>query len=246
VLEPPKRAPTIQDLLRHTSGFTYDLFGSSLVKQGYQAANIRDRNQTLADFVSKLAKLPLAYQPGTTWEYSISTDVLGRVIEVVSGVPFDQFVSERILKPLGMTSTGFFVPDAQAGRIAEPQIDPATGMRPAMPDITMKPKFMSGAGGMVSTAADYARFSQMLLNGGQLDGVRLLSSRTVAFMTANHLPPGTLIGAGGQFGGITPDPEHGQGFGLGFAVRVEQGINPYIRRPYSVFIPLGVGKPRCV
>jgi CubicO group peptidase (beta-lactamase class C family) len=107
-------------LLRHTSGFTYDVFGDSLVKRAYQAANVRNTNQTLAEFTSRLAKLPLAYQPGTTWEYSVSTDVLGRVIEVVSGVPFDQFVSDRILKPLKMTSTGFFVPEPERGRLAEP------------------------------------------------------------------------------------------------------------------------------
>jgi CubicO group peptidase (beta-lactamase class C family) len=111
VLEPPRREPTIQDLLRHTSGFTYDLFGDSLVKRAYQAADVRSADQTLAEFTSRLAKLPLAYQPGTTWEYSVSTDVLGRIIEVVSGVPFDQFVSDRILKPLKMTSSGFFVPE---------------------------------------------------------------------------------------------------------------------------------------
>jgi CubicO group peptidase (beta-lactamase class C family) len=111
-LEAVKREPTIQDLLRHTSGFTYDVFGDSLVKRAYQAANIRNTDQTLAEFTSNLAKLPLAYQPGSTWEYSLSTDVLGRVIEVVSGVPFDQFVSDRILEPLKMDSTGFFVPES--------------------------------------------------------------------------------------------------------------------------------------
>jgi CubicO group peptidase (beta-lactamase class C family) len=225
--EPPRRAPTIQDLLRHTSGFTYEVFGDTLVKQAYKAANIRDPNQTLAEFVSNLSRLPLAYQPGTTWEYSVSTDVLGRVIEVVSGVPFDQFVSDRILKPLGMNSTGFFVPEAQMGRLAEPQVDPTTGTRPVLLDVTHQPKRPSGGGGLVSTAADYVRFGQMLLNGGELDGVRILSPHTVALMTTDHLPPGTPIGLGGQFGSLMPDLEHGQGFGLGFAVRVTQGHNPY-------------------
>ena len=228
LLEPPRRGPTIQDLLRHTSGFTYDLFGDSLVKKAYQAANVRDSNQTLAEFTSRLAQLPLAYQPGTTWEYSVSTDVLGRVIEVVSGVPFDQFVSDRVLKPLKMTSTGFFVPESDVGRLAEPQLDPTTGTRPARgSDVTRKPSFPSGAGGMVSTAADYVRFCQMLLNGGELDGARLLSPHTIALMTADHLPPGTPIGLGGQFGSLKPDLEDGQGFGLGFAVRVAPGHNPY-------------------
>jgi len=226
-LEPPQRAPTIQDLLRHTSGFTYDVFGDTLVKQAYKAANLRDPNQTLAEFVSALSRLPLAYQPGTTWEYSYSTDVLGRVIEVVSGVPFDQFVADRILQPLGMNSTGFFVPEAQIARLAEPQVDPATGKRPVFLDVSRKPKRPSGGGGMVSTAADYLRFSQMLLNGGELDGVRILSPRTAALMTSDHLPPGTPIGSGGQFGALMPDLEQGQGFGLGFAVRVAPGHNPY-------------------
>jgi len=226
-LEPPRRDPTIQDLLRHTSGFTYDVFGDSLVKRVYQAANLRNNNQTLAEFVSGLAKLPLAYHPGTTWEYSVSTDVLGRVIEVVSGVSFDEFVSDRILKPLKMTSTGFFVPEPELGRLAEPQVDPRTGIRPAMLAVTKKPTLLSGGGGMVSTAADYSRFSQMLLNRGELDGVRLLAPQTVALMTSDHLPLGTPIGVGGQFGSLKPDLEDGQGFGLGFAVRVAPGHNPY-------------------
>jgi CubicO group peptidase (beta-lactamase class C family) len=229
-LEHPRRDPTIQDLLRHTSGFTYDVFGDSLVKRAYQAANVRNSNQTLAGFTSRLAELPLAYHPGTTWEYSVSTDVLGRVIEVVSGVPFDQFVSDRVLKPLQMTSTGFFVPESDTARLAEPQLDPTTGTRPVLLgglDMTRKPSFPSGGRGMISTAADYARFSQMLLNGGELDGARLLSPHSVALMTTDHLPPGTPIGLGGQFGSLKPDLEDGQGFGLGFAVRVAPGHNPY-------------------
>jgi len=227
VLEPTRREPTVQDLLRHTSGFTYCQFGDTLVKRAYQAANICRRDETLAELTSRLSKMPLAYQPGTTWEYSISTDVLGRVIEVVSGVPFDQFVSDRILRPLKMASSGFYVAEPEAGRIAEPQVDLSTGKRPVMQDVTKNPIFLSGAGGMVSTAADYVRFSQMLLNGGELDGIRLLSPRTVAFMTADHLPPGTQIGLGGQFGALKPDLENGQGFGLGFAIRVAPGHNPW-------------------
>jgi CubicO group peptidase (beta-lactamase class C family) len=119
------------------------------------------------------------------------------------------------------------VAEPEAARIAEPQVDPSTGKRPVMLDVTKNPSFPAGGSGMVSTAADYVRFSQMLLNGGELDGTRLLSSRTVAFMTADHLPPGTPIGLGGQFGSLKPDLEDGQGFGLGFAVRVAPGHNPY-------------------
>jgi CubicO group peptidase (beta-lactamase class C family) len=129
-LEPVQREMTIQDLLRHTSGITYGTFGKSLVKQRYNEANLFDRNQTLAEFVSKLAKLPLAHQPGTIWDYGMSTDVLGRVIEVVSGETLDQFIGERITKPLGLSDTGFYVEPDKSDRIAEPQIDPATGKRP--------------------------------------------------------------------------------------------------------------------
>jgi CubicO group peptidase (beta-lactamase class C family) len=121
--EPPRQEMTIQDLLRHTSGLTYGIFGKSLVKQAYNEANLFDRNQTLAEFVSKIAKLPLAYHPGTTWEYSHSTDVLGRIVEVVSGVTLDQFVADRIAKPLGLSDTGFYVPNEKVDRIAETQID---------------------------------------------------------------------------------------------------------------------------
>jgi CubicO group peptidase (beta-lactamase class C family) len=232
VLEPALKTPTIQDLLRHTDGFALDSFSASLVAKAYQAANIRDQNQTLAEFASKLAGLPLAYQPGTTWEYSnVSTDVLGRIVEIVSGVSFDQFLSDRIFKPLGMTSTGFYVPASQLGRVAEPQVDSTTGKRPVMRDVSKRPNFMSGSGGLISTATDYFRFSQMLLNGGELDGVRLLSRRTVALMTADHLRPGTPIGAGSQFGSLVPNLDNGQGFGLGFAVRVAQGHNPYPGSP---------------
>jgi CubicO group peptidase (beta-lactamase class C family) len=122
--EPPRQEMTIQDLLRHTSGLTYGIFGKSLVQQAYNEANLFDRNQTLAEFVSKIAKLPLAYHPGTTWEYSHSTDVLGRIVEVVSGVTLDQFVADRIAKPLGLSDTGFYVPAEKLDRLAETQIDP--------------------------------------------------------------------------------------------------------------------------
>ena len=154
------------------------------MKRAYQAANILSRNQTLADFTSRLAKLPLAYQPGTTWEYSVSTDVLGRVIEVVSGISFDRFVSDRVLKPLKMNSTGFFVSESQSAHVLlNRKSISITGMRPIMLDATRKPNWVSGGGGMVSTAGDaYVRFSQMLLNGGELDGARILSpSSPVAF-----------------------------------------------------------------
>jgi CubicO group peptidase (beta-lactamase class C family) len=212
---------TIQDLFRHTSGLTYGQFGDSLVKRAYREANVMDPQQTLAEMVTKLSKLPLAYHPGTTFEYSMSVDVLGRVIEVVSGMPLDQFIAERVTKPLHMVDSGFVVSESQGTRVAQPQTDLATGKRPPMRDVTKPQRFISGGGGMVSTAADYVRFGQMLLNGGQLDGRRFLSPKTIAFMTANHLPPGVGISPGtvAAMGAIAPSPQQGQGFGLGFATR---------------------------
>ena len=227
-LEPARREITIQDLLRHTSGLTYGIFGKSLVKQTYIDAKVGDPGDKLSEFVTKIAQLPLAYHPGSTWDYSISTDVLGRVVEVISGMDFDQFITTRITKPLGMPDTAFHVPAENLGRVAEPQVDVSTGTRPTMRDVAKRPNFLSGGGGMVSTAADYARFCQMLLNGGELDGVRILARKTVAYMTSDHLSPDIAFDpvAVNVFGAIAPMPERGQGFGLGFAVRKDPGRNP--------------------
>lgn len=228
-LEPAQRQMTIQDLLRHTSGLTYSFLGKSLVKEAYSEAKVFDPNQTLAEFVTKLSKLPLAHQPGTTWDYSMSTDVLGRIVEVVSGIPFDQFIADRIVKPLGLSDTGFFVAEEKAGRVARPQVDPATGKPPPIADVTKRPNWMSGGGGMVSTASDYVRFSQMLLNGGELDGARLLSPHTVALMTSDQTPPDIAYSREAlqifEPLGIAPTPRDGQGFGLGFMVRTRTGQN---------------------
>ena len=226
-LEEPRRAMTVQDLLRHTSGLVYGPFGNTLVHQAYNKANLFDGGQTLAEFVTKLSKLPLAHQPGTVWEYGMSTDVLGRIVEVVSGMAFDRFVEERITGPLGMRDTAFYLNAAQAARLAEPQVDPATGKRPgasSAENLTKeKQKWFSGGGGLLSTAGDYARFCQMLLNRGELNGVRLLAPKTLAVMTADQLPPGIpRLG----YEEMAPTPEMGQSFGLGFAVRTEAGHNP--------------------
>ena len=227
-LHPAAREMTIQDLLRHTSGLTYGFFGDSLVKTAYNAAAIFDPSQTNAAMATKLAHLPLAYHPGTTWEYSMSTDLLGRVVEVISGVDFDRFIAAHISDPLRLQVTDFSVAEAQADRIAEPQEDQSTGKRPPMADPLVRPKWFSGGGGLVSSAADYVLFCQMLLNGGELDGVRLLSPKTIALMTSDHLPPGVAYGPATHslFGASAPTAEMGQGFGLGFAVRKEPGRNP--------------------
>jgi CubicO group peptidase (beta-lactamase class C family) len=226
-LEDPQRQMTVQDLLRHTSGLVYGPFGNTLVHQAYNKADLFDGNQTLAEFVTKLSKLPLAHQPGKVWEYGMSTDVLGRIVEVASGMPLDQFFEQRITNPLGMEDTGFYLNAAQAPRLAEPQVDPSTGKRPGASSVEnltkAKQKWFSGGGGMLSTATDYARFCQMFLNGGELNGVRLLSPKTIALMTADNLPPDILRSG---YEDMAPTVEMGQSFGLGFAVRIDAGRNP--------------------
>ncbi len=222
----PARAMTVHDLMRHTSGLTYEDFGDSPVQMIWRDANLRDENQTNAELVAKLARLPLMFEPGTTWEYSRSTDVLGHIVEVVSGKSLGAFFAERITGPLGMADTGFAATGERAQRVAEAQIDPATGKRPPMRNVTAPGRFESGGGGAVSTASDYLRFCQMLLNGGELDGVRLLAPKTIAHMTSDHLPPGVAYGGIARFGALAPTPEFGLGFGLGFAVRKEQGRCP--------------------
>lgn len=217
------RAMTVQDLLRHTSGLTYAHLTGPLLKQAYEDGKIGDDKLTSAELVSALAKVPLAYQPGTTFQYGLSTDVLGRVVEVAGGMPLDQFIDARVCRPLGMTDSNFGPADAE--QVAEPQIDAATGKRPPLRNPTRKPAFISGGSGMLSTARDYARFCQMLLNGGALGETRLLAPSTVALMASEHLPPSVKYGPQmrAMFGALAPVPEHGIGFGLGFAVRKEQG-----------------------
>ncbi|MFP6757995.1 MAG: serine hydrolase [Alphaproteobacteria bacterium] len=206
-----KRDITVQDLLRHTSGLTYGVFGKSWVKSKYLAAGIHHKDRSTAAMTKVLGTLPLMHQPGEVWEYSRSTDVLGRLIEVITGQSLGDYLEDRIYQPLGMTDTGFFVPPSELGRVVEPQIDPSTGKKPNYLDPATDPIYESGGGGLFSTTHDYSRFTRMMLNGGELDGVRLLGRKTVALMTANHLAPGIK----------TWHP--GYGFGLGFSVRIEQG-----------------------
>jgi CubicO group peptidase (beta-lactamase class C family) len=212
---PAEREITILDLLRHTSGLTYGVSGQSAVKTQYKKAGIHSRDQTLAELIEKLGTLPLLYQPGTRWEYSRSTDVLSRLIEVVSGLSLDRFLNERIFRPLGMTDTGFYVPAEKLDRVAERQ--PRDGKPRPLHDVTAPPKLLSGGGGLVSTAGDYVRFAQMLLNGGELEGTRILGRNTVECMTADHLGSMAKVRRG-----YRPGP--GYGFGLGVAVRLHQGV----------------------
>lgn len=217
VLEPARSQPTIQQLLNHTGGLSYDILPKrpdSPVRQMYADAHIGDPNESLSELVAKLGTLPLANQPGSIWEYSRSADVLARLVEVVSGVPIDRFLRERIFEPLGMTDTGFWVPEDRQGRIAEPlQTDDLSRVI----DVTRAPKFLSGNYGLVSTAEDYGRFVQMLLNGGSLNDKRILARKTVEYMTSDQIGPirGPLY---------LPGP--GYGFGLGFAVRLTVGQAP--------------------
>jgi CubicO group peptidase (beta-lactamase class C family) len=219
----PRRPIFIQDLMRHTSGITYGFFGEGVVKSMYVDAHVFAGDFDNAEFAERIAKLPLAYQPGTTWDYSHSTDILGRVVEIVSGKSLYEFEKERILDPLGMKDTGFYVSDkAKQALVAEPFAgDRKIGNDAEMNDPRVPQKWESGGGGMVSTITDYARFTQMLLNGGALDGKRYLSPKTVAFMGANHIGPAANIVPGPYY---LPGP--GFGFGLGFAVRTEVGTSP--------------------
>ena len=220
-LVPSQRDMTIQDLLRHTSGLTYGFTGTSLVKKMYVDAKVSSDYPSNAELVERLGKLPLAYQPGTTWEYSYATDVLGRVVEVVTDRSLFAFEKTRILDPLGMKDTSFYVTDkSKQDRIVEPfPNDRNIGVNADFNDPRVAQKWESGGGGMVGTTMDYARFAQMLLNGGTLNGRRILGPKTVAFMTSDHV--GTSIAPGPAY---IPGP--GFGFGLGFAVRKDAGVSP--------------------
>ena len=213
-----ERPITVQDLLRHTSGFVYGQFtANEQVKAAYSTLGVDWQDVTPAEQIDRLAQAPLAHQPGTVWEYGLSTDVLGRVVEKVAGMPLGAFLAERVFVPLKMNDTAFVVPKEKVTRLAQPfPVDKATGKPITLLDVTAPQKNDAGGAGSAGTAGDYARFLQMLLNGGQLDGARLLGRATVAYMTADHLdtikPP---------IPGLLPP---GYGFGLGFAVRKGNGV----------------------
>ncbi|THD45671.1 MAG: class A beta-lactamase-related serine hydrolase [Bradyrhizobium sp.] len=220
-LVPVSRPITIQDLLRHTSGITYDHTGNGLVQQLYQQSRLRSRKISNAEHAALVASLPLVCQPGAEWNYSRSTDILGRLIEVVTGKTLGAFLTERILAPLQMAETAFHTGAENTDRLAEPfATDPWTSEKVQLFDMLEKPVMQSGGGGLVSTTMDYARFCQMLLNGGTLDAVRIIGRKTLELMTSDHLGPGVKIQAGNLM-------QPGIGFGLGFAVRTQQGLAPF-------------------
>jgi CubicO group peptidase (beta-lactamase class C family) len=216
---PAKREVTIRDLMRHTSGLTYGAFDNTPVDQLYRQARVLDRGETLTVFVGKLGKLPLLYQPGTHFQYSVSSDVLGHLIEVVSGQALDEYLQARVFNPLDMRDTGFFVPADKLDRLAVNYgPDDKGGLKvvdaPLTSPYRTRPKFLSGGGGLVSTARDYLRFCQMMLSAGELEGKRMLRPETVREMTVNQLPAEALPMK------LATLPLDGMGFGLGFSVRM--------------------------
>lgn len=226
----PKRQPTIRDLMRHTAGFTYGVFGNTEVDKMYREKGIFIESNDLQEFVTDLGQTPLQYEPGTRWHYSVSVDVQGRLVEAISGMRFSDFLKKRMFEPLDMPDTDFVVPKTKMDRLAQIYSPEGTGEGAAMftqrtnsTNLVPTAKEMSegymegatfegGGSGMVSTARDYLRFSQMMLNGGELDGVRILSRKSVELMTTDHLGDLTM-----SFGG------KGAGFGLGFAVALDLG-----------------------
>ena len=218
-LAPLKRPITVQDLMRHTSGLTYGFTGTSPVQKLIKAANVVNANRSLAENVEAMAALPLMHHPGEVWEYSVSTDVLGRVVEIVEGASLGEVLQNRLFGPLDMVDTAFFTPESKVARRADPfSFDFMTAAGVDARGVTTPPKFQSGGGGLVSTLADYTRFAAMLSFGGAIDGKRILSPRTLAFVASDHLDAGVR-------------KDHyllwpGHGFGLGFAVRTDPGKAP--------------------
>jgi CubicO group peptidase (beta-lactamase class C family) len=218
-LVPVNRPITILDLMRHTSGIVYGFYGDGMVRHLYDKAKIYDGDFDNAEFAERIARLPLAVQPGTLWDYGHSTDILGRVIEVVSGKSLFHFEQERLLGPLGMTDTSFFVADpAKFKMIAQPMPNDSEFKTGFEHNPAAARKWESGGGGMLSTMADFARFSQMLVNGGSLDGGQYLSPKAFELMASDHVGPGS-----GVSHEIFYFPGDGFGYGLGFGVRTEPG-----------------------
>jgi CubicO group peptidase (beta-lactamase class C family) len=219
----PDREMTVRDLLTHTSGLTYGFMQRTNVDRSYRHLGIGDRDgRDLAETMRTLADVPLEFSPGSAWNYSVATDVCGYLVQAISGTDFDRYLREQLFAPLGMVDTDFHVPDEKIDRFASNYTrgpDKSLVLEDdAFDGVYRKPpRFVSGGGGLVSTASDYLRFTQMLLNGGELDGARILGPRTIEFMTRNHLP-GNADLASTSVGMFGETQFEGTGFGLGFSV----------------------------
>jgi CubicO group peptidase (beta-lactamase class C family) len=228
VVTDQKPQASIRHLLTHTSGLCYSWEIAPALLPLLERAKLDDRERTNRDYVKTLAKVPLSFQPGTSWAYGQSHDVLGCLVEVISGMPLDAFLHQRILSPLGMPDTGFHVPPDKVERFAARYEVSQGGFElaeaPASSREARPASFLSGGGGLVSTVPDYARFCQMLLNGGELDGVRLLGRKTVDLMTANHLSPPELSAFTSSYGHYTK----GYGYGLGVRVLLSPAENELV------------------
>jgi len=222
----PRRPVTFRDMLCHTGGLTYGATNHPVDKAYRHAGLVRNRDRTLRSFVEQLASVPLRYQPGERWMYSYSTDVCGYLVEALSGKPFDQYLRETIFEPLGMKDTDFYVPAEKVDRFAANyQREPDKSLRliddPRQSPYLERPTFLSGGGGLASTTADYLRFCEMLRRGGELDGHRVIGSRTLQLMTRNHLPGGADL-TQLAIGAFSETAYEGVGFGLGFATTLDE------------------------
>ena len=226
--KPCDRPMTVHDLLTHQSGLTYGFLHQSNVDHAYRKLGIGDLERTqdtLAETCEKLARVPLEFSPGTAWNYSVATDICGHLVELISGEPFDAYLQRHVFDPLGMEDTGFFVPPEKADRLASCyERGPGKKLRvqddAATSPYLEKPNFLSGGGGLVSTAADYLRFCRMLLGQGALEGQRVIGRKTLELMTRNHLPGGVDLQER-ALGGFSESPYAGVGFGLGFSVQID-------------------------
>ncbi|MCB0063529.1 MAG: beta-lactamase family protein [Caldilineaceae bacterium] len=230
--KPPDRAVTFRDLFIHTAGFTYGLFNNHPVDQLYREHNVM--GGTLEELIERVASLPLVFTPGSRWNYSVATDVLGYLVEIISGQPLDEYFAEHILGPLGMVDTAFTVPATKGARFAANYGYHEGGMRliddPTASPYLAAPRMRSGGGGLVSTCADYFRFAQMLLNRGELEGARILGRKTVELMTTNHLPNnGDLSSMGMPV--FSETPYDGIGFGLGGSVLLDPAKSQILGSP---------------
>ncbi len=241
ITRPVTRPMQIVDLLRHTSGLTYGFQNRSMVDGAYRQMKIGEVEKagTMQTMIEGLSKLPLEFSPGEAWNYSVSTDVLGYLVEVISGKPFEQFLKERIFDPLGMNDTGFHVPSAKADRFAACYSADGKGGKvlqddPKTSSYLERPSFVSGGGGLASTAADYLTFCRALIHDGEIGGVRLLSPKTLQLMTSNHLPGGKYLPEMSR-SLFSEAAYNGIGFGLGFSVTIDaaQTLIPGSKGEYS-------------